>query len=237
MEFENQEVIRDYYNSEQKAVSDIFAKVFGWMFIGLLVTAITAFFTVSSPTILATILTNNFYWIGLLIAEVVLVIVLTARIHKMSKTTAMISFLLYSFINGLTLSTIFLIYTLSSIYSVFFITAGMFGVMALYGYTTKKDLSKLGPILLMALIGIILASIVNIFWLNDTFSFIVAVIGVIVFVGLTAYDVQKIKVMAGSLDNSDDFATKFAIIGALTLYLDFINLFIKLLSILGKNRD
>ena len=234
---ENSEVIRDYYDSKQKAVSDVFAKVFGWMFIGLLVTAITAFFTASSPTLLTTILTNNVYWIGLLIAEVVLVIVLTARIHKMSKATAMVSFLLYSFINGLTLSTIFLIYTLSSIYSVFFITAGMFGVMALYGYTTKKDLSKLGSILLMALIGIILASVVNIFWLNDTFSFIVAVIGVIVFVGLTAYDVQKIKVMAGNIDNSDDFATKFAIIGALTLYLDFINLFIKLLSILGKNRD
>ena len=155
----------------------------------------------------------------------------------MSKTGAIISFLLYSFINGLTMSTIFIVYTLSSISSVFFITAGMFGVMALYGYTTKKDLSKLGSILLMGLFGIIIAGIVNIFWLNDTFSFIVSVIGIIVFVGLTAYDVQKIKVMAGSLEGDNDFTTKIAIIGALTLYLDFINLFLKLLSIFGKSRD
>lgn len=237
MDFENQEVIRDYYGSNERTISDVFAKVFGWMFIGLLVTAITAFFTASSPTIIMTIFTNNVYWIGLLIAEIVLVVLLTARVHKMSKTGAIISFLLYSFINGLTMSTIFIVYTLSSISSVFFITAGMFGVMALYGYTTKKDLSKLGSILLMGLFGIIIAGIVNIFWLNDTFSFIVSVIGIIVFVGLTAYDVQKIKVMAGSLEGDNDFTTKIAIIGALTLYLDFINLFLKLLSIFGKSRD
>lgn len=234
---ENSEVIRDYYGSKERSVSDVFAKVFGWMFIGLIITAVTAFVTANSPTILATILTNNVYWIGLLIAELVLVIVLTARIHKMSKTAAIVSFLLYSVINGLTLSTIFLVYTMSSIYSVFFITAGMFGGMALYGYTTKKDLTKIGSILLMALLGIILASIVNIFWLNDTFSFIVSVAGVIVFVGLTAYDVQKIKVMAGQIGNESDFVEKFAISGALTLYLDFINLFLKLLSIFGKSRD
>lgn len=237
MDFENQEVIKDYYGPKERAISDVFFKVFGWMFIGLIVTAITAFVTVSSPTILATILTNNIYWIGLLIAEVVLVIVLTARIHKMSKTTATITFLLYSFVNGLTLSTIFLVYTFSSISSVFFITAGMFGVMALYGYTTKKDLTRIGSILFMALVGLIIASIVNIFWLNDTFSFIVAAIGVVIFVGLTAYDVQKIKVMASEIRTENDFIEKFAIIGALTLYLDFINLFLKLLRLFGKSRD
>ena len=237
MDFENQEVIRDYYSSKEKAISDVFFKVFGWMFIGLIVTAITAFATASSPALLGTIFSNNVYWIGLLIAELVLVIVLTARIHKMSKTTATLMFLLYSLVNGLTLSTIFLVYDFGSISSVFFITAAMFGVMALYGYTTKKDLTKIGSILLMALIGLIIASIVNIFWLNDTFSFIVAAIGVVIFVGLTAYDVQKIKVMASEVGTENDFIEKFAIIGALTLYLDFINLFLKLLRLLGKSRD
>ncbi len=231
------DVIVDVYGSKERSISEVFTKVFGWMFGGLLVTGLTAFYTASTPWLLERIFSNNIYWIGLLIAELVLVITLTARVYKMSKAAAITSFILYSIVNGLTLSVIFLAYTLSSIASVFFISAGMFGIMALYGYTTKKDLSKIGSILLMALIGIILASVVNLFLVNNTFSFIIAIVAVIIFVGLTAYDVQKIKAMAYQVENDDEFMTKFAIIGALTLYLDFINLFLQLLRIFGKSRD
>ena len=231
------DVIVDVYGSKERSISEVFTKVFGWMFGGLLVTGLTAFYTASTPWLLERIFSNNIYWIGLLIAELVLVITLTARVYKMSKAAAITSFILYSIVNGLTLSVIFLAYTLSSIASVFFISAGMFGIMALYGYTTKKDLSKIGSILLMALIGIILASVVNLFLVNNTFSFIIAIVAIIIFVGLTAYDVQKIKSMAYQVENDDEFMTKFAIIGALTLYLDFINLFLQLLRIFGKSRD
>lgn len=231
------DVIVDVYGNKEHSVSEVFSKVFGWMFGGLLVTGLTAFYTAHTPWLLERILTNNIYWIGLLIAELVLVITLTGRVHKMSKGAAITSFMLYSVVNGLTLSVIFLAYTLSSIASVFFISAGMFGIMALYGYTTKKDLSKIGSILLMALIGIILAGIVNLFLPSSTLSFAIAVVAVIVFVGLTAYDVQKIKAMAYQVENDDEFMTKFAILGALTLYLDFINLFLELLRIFGKSRD
>ena len=231
------DVIVDVYGTKERSVSEVFSKVFGWMFGGLLVTGLTAFYTAHTPWLLERIFTNNIYWIGLLIAELVLVITLTGRVHKMSKGAAITSFMLYSVVNGLTLSVIFLAYTLSSIASVFFISAGMFGIMALYGYTTKKDLSKLGSILLMALIGIILAGIVNLFLPSSALSFAIAVVAVIVFVGLTAYDVQKIKAMAYQVENDDEFMTKFAILGALTLYLDFINLFLELLRIFGKSRD
>lgn len=234
---DDSDVIVDVYGSKERSISEVFTKVFGWMFGGLLVTGLTAFYTASTPWLLERIFSNNIYWIGLLIAELVLVITLTARVYKMSKAAAITSFILYSIVNGLTLSVIFLAYTLSSIASVFFISAGMFGIMALYGYTTKKDLSKIGSILLMALIGIILASVVNLFLVNNTFSFIIAIVAVIIFVGLTAYDVQKIKSMAYQVENDDEFMTKFAIIGALTLYLDFINLFLQLLRIFGKSRD
>lgn len=233
----NSDAIVDMYGNKEQSISDVFSKIFGWMFGGLLITGATAFYTATTPWLLEKIFTNNIYWIGLLIAELVLVIVLTTRVHKMSKGVAITSFLLYSVVNGLTLSTIFLAYTFESIASVFFISAGMFGIMALYGYTTKKDLSKIGSILLMGLVGIILASLVNLFILNNTFSFIIAILAIVIFVGLTAYDVQRIKSMAYQVGNDSEFTTKFAIIGALTLYLDFINLFLELLRIFGKSRD
>ena len=154
------DVIVNYYERDERAVSSAFTKVFIWMFVGLLVTGITAIFTVSTPALLEAIFKNNFYFGGLLIAEIVLVILLSARLTKMSKTAAIVSFLLYSVINGLTLSSIFFVYDIKSIGSVFFITAGMFAVMAVYGYTTKSDLTKLGSILLMALVGLIIAGIV-----------------------------------------------------------------------------
>lgn len=231
------DVIVNYYERDERVVSSAFTKVFIWMFLGLLVTGATAIFTVNTPALLYPILTNNVYFWGLLIAEIVLVILLSARLTKMSKTAAIFSFLLYAVVNGLTLSSIFLVYTMSSIASVFFITAGMFGVMAVYGYTTKSDLSKIGSILLMALVGLIIAGIVEIFWFNSLFSFIVAAIGVLVFAGLTAYDVQRIKMMTNQIQGDDDFVTKFAIFGALMIYLDFINIFLKLLKLLGSRRD
>ena len=231
------DVIVNYYERDERVVSSAFTKVFIWMFLGLLVTGATAIFTVNTPALLYPILTNNVYFWGLLIAEIVLVILISARLTKMSKTAAIVSFLLYAVVNGLTLSSIFLVYTMSSIASVFFITAGMFGVMAVYGYTTKSDLSKIGSILLMALVGLIIAGIVEIFWFNSLFSFIVAAIGVLVFAGLTAYDVQRIKMMTNQIQGDDDFVTKFAIFGALMIYLDFINIFLKLLKLLGSRRD
>jgi len=234
---QNDDVIVNYYERDERTVSSAFTKVFIWMFIGLLVTGLTAWVTVSTPSLLTAIFTNNFCFYGLLIAEVVLVILLSARLSKMSKTAAIVSFLLYAVVNGLTMSSIFIVYTFSSIASVFFITAGMFAVMAVYGYTTKSDLTKMGSILLMALVGLIIAGIVEIFWFNNVFSFIVAAIGVVVFCGLTAFDIQRIKAMSSQMTADEDFVTKFAIFGALMIYLDFINMFLKLLRLLGSRRD
>ncbi len=176
--------------------------------------------------------------IGLLLAEVALVFVLSAAINKISFPVAGILFVAYSILNGVTLSSILLVYTFESVASTFFITAGTFGAMALYGHFTNKDLSKWGSILLMALIGIIIASIVNIFLKSSGLAMIIPYVGVLIFVGLTAYDTQKIKNMISVYgDEVNDTSMKVALIGSLELYLDFINLFIYLLRILGKSRD
>jgi FtsH-binding integral membrane protein len=174
---------------------------------------------------------------GLLIAEFALVFGITAAINKLSLTTATLLFVLYSVINGATLSSIFLVYTTSSIASVFFITAGTFAAMALFGYTTKKDLTALGPILLMGLLGIIIASVVNMFVDSSGLNLIVSYLGVLIFVGLTAYDSQKIKQMMLQAPDAGEGMQKLALLGALSLYLDFINLFLYLLRIIGSNRD
>lgn len=229
------DVIVNYYEKNERVVNTAFAKVFIWMFIGLLVTGITAIATVMSPTLLTAIFLDGAY-IGLFIAEIVLVILLSARLSKMSKTAAKVSFLLYSVVNGLTLSSIFMLYSSPLIVSVFFITAGMFAVMGIYGYTTKSDLTKVGSILMMALIGLLIATVVEIFWFNNTFTFMVAVVGVLIFVGLTAYDIQKIKVLSEQIENDSELMEKFAIYGALMIYLDFINIFLKLLRLLGRSR-
>lgn len=229
------DVIVNYYEKNERVVNTAFAKVFIWMFIGLLVTGITAVATVMSPALLTAIFLDGAY-IGLAIAEIILVILLSARLNRMSKTTAKVSFLLYSIVNGLTLSGIFMMYTFSSIASAFFITAGMFAVMGIYGYTTKSDLTKMGSILMMALIGLLIATVVEIFWFNNTFTFMIAAVGVLIFVGLTAYDIQKIKVLSGQMENDSELMEKFAIYGALMIYLDFINIFLKLLRLLGRNR-
>jgi FtsH-binding integral membrane protein len=209
-------------------------KVYVWMTMALAITGFTAYGVATSPGILEAIYTNPILFWGLIIAEFALVIGVSAAINKLSLTVATLMFILYSVINGALMSYIFLAYTTTSVATVFFITAGTFGVMALIGYTTKVDLSSMGKILFMALIGLVIATVVNLFVKSDGFTMILSYVGVLIFVGLTAYDTQKIKQMLLQAPDAGEGAQKLALLGALTLYLDFINLFIYLLRILGK---
>lgn len=209
-------------------------KVYLWMTMALVITGFTAYGVATSPAILSAILMNKMLFFGLIIGEFALVIGLSAAINRLSLSTATLMFVLYSVINGATLSVIFLAYTLSSIANVFFITAGTFAVMAFIGYTTKKDLSGMGKMLMMALIGLIIATVVNLFLRSTGLQLIVSYIGVLVFVGLTAYDTQKIKQMLMMAEDTGETAQKIALLGALSLYLDFVNLFLYLLRIFGK---
>jgi len=213
-----------------------FQKVYAWMFLGLLVSGVIAFWSATSPQMTALILFNKWIFYGLLIFQLLLVIGLVSFVKKISANAAIAMFLLYSFTTGLTLSVIFFVFTLGSIGQVFIITAGMFGAMSLYGYTTKKDLTGMGQMLIMALFGLIIASLVNIFMRNSMFDFIISLFGVVIFTGLTAYDTQKIKKenIIGNEGTEED--TKESIMGALRLYLDFINLFLHLLRLLGKRK-
>jgi FtsH-binding integral membrane protein len=212
-------------------------KVYLWMSLALVITGFTAYFVATTPALIGAIITNQILFWGLVIGELALVFGLSAAINKLSLTTATLMFVIYAVINGLTLSFIFLVYTASSITSVFFITAGTFAVMAFFGYFTKTDLSSLGKILMMALIGIIIATIVNIFTKSEGLAMILNYLGVLVFVGLTAYDSQKIKQMLMMAPDTGEAAQKVALLGALSLYLDFINLFLYLLRIFGSRRD
>lgn len=220
--------------SMSAAVPVLMRKVYVWMTLALVITGVTAYGVATSPGLMMTIATNKLLFWGLIIAEFGLVVAISAAINKLSLTTATLLFVLYSVINGATLSFIFSIYTMSSIASVFFITAGTFAVMAVIGYTTKKDLTSMGKILFMALIGIIIATIVNIFLKSTGLEMIVSYLGVLIFVGLTAYDSQKIKEMMLAAPDAGESAQKLALLGALSLYLDFVNLFIYLLRIFGR---
>lgn len=211
-------------------------KVYTWMALALVITGITAYGVATTPSLIMAIANNSILFWGLVIAEFGLVFGISGMLHKLSLTTATLMFIVYSVINGVLLSFIFLAYTMSSISTVFFITAGTFGVMALIGYTTKTDLSKLGSILFMALIGLIIATIVNMFVHSSGLQLIISYVGVLIFVGLTAYDTQKIKQMLNEQSSADESAQKLALLGALSLYLDFVNLFIHLLRILGDRR-
>lgn len=233
--------IKDFTQERSLSFNDSFAilmrKVYLWMAMALVITGVTSYGVASSPGLMQAILTNNALLWVLIIAEFGLVFAISAAINKLSLTTATLLFVLYSVINGATLSVIFLVYTMESIASVFFITAGTFGVMAFIGYTTKKDLTSLGKMLLMALIGLIIATLVNVFFIQSSgFSLIVSYVGVLIFVGLTAYDSQKIKQMLMQVPDAGESAQKLALLGALTLYLDFINLFIYLLRIFGDRK-
>ena len=238
---ENQELNYQDYSTEvlrepSEAFPILMRKVYVWMTFALFITGMTAYYVATSPTLITAILTNRVLFFGLIIAELVLVFGISAAINRLSLLAATILFILYSVINGATMSIIFLIYEFSSIATVFFISAGTFAAMAVIGYTTKKDLSTMGKIMYMGLIGLVIATVVNLFLKSPAMTMILSYIGVIVFVGLTAWDSQKIKKMLLQAPDVDEAAQKMALLGALTLYLDFINLFIYLLNILGKRR-
>ena len=227
-------VTREQGLSMSAAFPALMRKVYVWMALALVITGATAYGVATSPGILTALFSNQLLFWGLIIAEFALVFGITGAINRLSLTTATLMFILYSVINGAVLSSIFLIYTMSSIASVFFITAGTFSVMALIGYTTKTDLTSMGKILFMALIGIIIATLVNIFLKSSGLEMIISYAGVLIFVGLTAYDTQKIKQMCLQAPDAGETMQKYALLGALSLYLDFINLFIYLLRIFGR---
>lgn len=211
-------------------------KVYTWMTLAMVITGITAFGVATTPSLIYAILANKILFYGLFAAEIGIVWYLSSRINSLSLATATLMFIAYSVINGATLSVIFLYYTMESIGMVFFITAATFGVMSLVGYFTKTDLTKIGGILFMALIGLIIASVVNMFMHSSGLQMVISYVGVLIFVGLTAYDSQKIKQMLLTQEAADEGAQKLALLGALSLYLDFINLFLYLLRILGNRK-
>jgi FtsH-binding integral membrane protein len=220
-------------------VNDFVRSVYNWMFIGLALTGLVALYVSNSETILRLVFGNRLIFFGLILVELALVFSISGMVNRMSASTATILFVIYAGLNGVTLSFIFLVYTRTSIVSTFFICSATFLACSIYGWTTKRDLTSLGGFLFMGLIGIIIASVVNIFIRSSAMSMIVSYIGVLVFVGLTAYDTQKIKNMARTQPADLDGAVirKGAILGALSLYLDFINLFLMLLRIFGQGRD
>ncbi len=206
------------------------------MAMALAITGMTAYVVATSDTLLQLIFGNRLMFWGLLIGELAMVIALTMAINRLSLTTATVMFFIYSVINGATMAVIFLAYTQESITSVFFITAGTFAAMSVWGYVTDTDLTTMGKLCYMTLIGLIIATIVNMFLQNGTMSYVISYIGVIIFVGLTAYDTQKIKMMLMEAEKDSEDWQKVALLGALSLYLDFVNLFLYLLRIFGKRR-
>ena len=228
------------YRSESRSVSfpAVMRNVYLWMTFALVMTGLTAAAVATQPQLIQAIFANKLVFWGLMIAELGLVFYLSARIMTMSFVTAGLSFAVYAILNGLTLSFIFLAYTMESISTTFFVTAGTFGAMSLVGYTTKRDLGTLGRILFMALIGVIIASLVNMFVHSSALQFAVSILGVLIFTGLTAYDTQKIKMMVTQSNAlGEETVMKLALLGSLTLYLDFINLFLYLLRFFGSSRD
>jgi len=216
-------------------VTAFLSKVYGWMFFGLLITAGAAMVVASSPFLIETLILNRLlFWI-LVLGQLGLVFFLSVRVDKIAPATAAGLFMLYSATVGITSSVVLLVYTGASVVSTFMITAAMFGAMAAYGTLTKRSLAGVGQFMFMGLIGLIIAMVVNIFWANSALYFVISVVGVIVFTGLTAWDAQRLKEMAVVLP--DGRVGSYAVVGALSLYLDFINLFFFLLRLLGGRRD
>ena len=220
---------------KRSAQASVFRQMYIWMTLALAITGITALVVSGNDRIMYELLSNRALFWGLMIAEIVLVIFLAARVQKMSLGAATIAFIIYSVLNGVCMSVLFLVYTSESIASTFFITAGTFGITSLYGFATKKDLSSWRNLLVMALIGLIIASIVNIFLESNAMYWIISYAGVIIFTGLTAYDTNRFKKIIYSNDVTE-MSYKYALLGALELYLDFVNMFIYLLRILGDRR-
>ena len=221
----------------QLAQSSFITKVYGWMCMALMITALVGAVTASTPELLKAVVMNRIVFYILLFAELGLVWYVSASIDRISAMTATLLFLLYSALNGLTLSVIFVVYTSSSISTTFLTTALIFGAMSLYGYTTKRDLTSWGNLLIMALVGVLIGSVINMFLQNEFLYWVFTYVGIIVFVGLTAYDTQKVKEMALNDFHTSENERKGAILGALTLYLDFINLFLMLLRLFGNRRN
>ena len=216
-------------------VTSFLARVYGWMFAGLLITSVTAFAVASSPTLIEAVLANRLIFWVIVIAQLGLVFYLSARVEKVQPATAAGLFLLYSALVGVTSSVVLLVFTAASIAQTFVVTAGMFGALALFGTVTKRSLAGVGHFMFMGLIGVVLASIVGIFWHSNTLQFVISFVGVIVFTGLTAWDAQRLRQMAIQL--SDVQVGSYSVVGALSLYLDFINLFFFLLRFMGNRRD
>jgi len=232
---ETKNLIGNY--ASKAAQSTLLRSVYVWMTLALVITGFVSMYVAQSYQLVSFIFGNRLALWGMLIAELAVVFYLSARINSISFTKATVMFIIYSILNGATLASIFLVYTMNSIASTFFVAAGTFGVMALYGYVTKSDLTRIGNICLMALIGLIIATLVSMFWQNSMLQMIITYVGVILFVGLTAYDSQKIKrlLTADGIEVTEE-TQKIALLGALTLYLDFINLFLYLLRLLGDRK-
>lgn len=222
--------------STVSAESRFFSRVYAMMGTGLVLTALVAWYTTTSPALLQLVLGNRLVFFGLVIGELALVAWLSGLIGSMSASTARTVFLLYSALNGLTLSVVVLVYTTGSIASTFVVTAGTFGAMSAYGYATKRSLTGLGSFCFMGLVGVVLASVVNMFLRSNMLEFVLSVAGVIVFVGLTAYDTQKLRMLAGQVDADSEEGRRASTLGALSLYLDFVNLFLLLLRLFGRRR-
>ena len=216
-------------------VTTFLRAVYGWMCGGLMITAVTASVVASSPAFVTAVATNRLLFWGLMIAQVGIVFVLSARVQQLAASTAALLFIAYSALTGITISFVLLAYTGESVATTFVVTAGTFGAMALYGTTTRRSLAGFGQFLFMGLIGVVLASLVGIFWHNDGLQFVISFVGVIVFTGLAAYDAQRMKAMALALPTGQ--TGSYAIVGALALYLDFINLFLFLVRLTGSRRD
>jgi FtsH-binding integral membrane protein len=221
--------------SSSDRVTGFLTAVYGWMCAGLALTATTAWLVARSPALVGTIAANRVVFWGLMIAQLGIVFVLSARVQRLAASTASLLFVLYSALTGVTMSFVLLLYTGESVATTFLVTAGMFGGLAAYGTTTRRSLTGIGQFLFMGLIGVVLASVVGLFWHSDALQFLVSFVGVIVFTGLAAYDAQRLKTMA--LATPDGQAASYAIVGALALYLDFINLFLFLLRFTGSRRE
>ena len=232
--FDRPQVIDVAGSREDAVVADFLRGVYGWMCGGLAITALTAWALASSPSIATAIFRNPILYWGLIIAQFGIVITLSARVHKLAASTASALFIAYSALTGMTLSFVLLVYTGESLASTFIVAGAMFGSLALYGTATRRNLSAIGQFMFMGLIGLVVASLIGMFWQNDGLQFMISLVGVVVFAGLTAWDAQRLKAMAFA--TSTGGTSSYTIVGALALYLDFINLFLFLLRFLGGRR-
>lgn len=239
MEYQNQQTPPPYYGDAgavTRQSNAVMKRVYVRMFLGLLITAFVALGVASSPAAVMFIFGNKIVFWGMLIAMVVMAFMIPARLNKMSSGAVIVCYFVYAALMGAILSSVFFAYAPRSIAMTFFITSGTFGAMSVYGYFTKTDLTKMGTFLMMALFGLIIAMVVNIFLASSSLDWIISIVGVLIFVGLTAWDTQQIKQLS-AMNLNPDLADKLATMGAMNLYLDFINLFLYLLRIFGGNRD